>query len=75
MGNTKKTTDKTRRDFLSLFLSPKEKSNNSEKVKMLTAEGTIVEIDKAMLDKIATKQKATNKEVYDWMKNPSKEQC
>jgi hypothetical protein len=73
MGNTRKNTDKSRRDFLSLFLSQKEKNNSSEKVKMLTAEGTLVEIDKALLDKIATKQKATNKEIYDWMKNPSKE--
>jgi hypothetical protein len=42
-------------------------------VKMLTAEGKLVEIDKAIFDQIAKKQKATNKEIYDWMKNPSKE--
>ena len=72
MGNNKKNTDKSRRDFLSLFLSQKEKSTGP-KVKMLTAEGKLVEIDKAMLDKISNKQKATNREIYEWMKNPSKE--
>ena len=40
---------------------------------MLTADGKLVEIDKAVLDEAAKKQKSTNKEIFDWMKNPSKE--
>lgn len=73
MGNNKKSVDKSRRDFLSLFLSADKKAGNPEMVKMLTAEGKLVEIDKAVLDEIAKKQKATNKDIYNWMNNPSKE--
>ena len=29
--------------------------------------------DKAALDAASTQKKASNKEIYDWMKNPSKE--
>ena len=73
MGNNKKTDNKSRRDFLSLFLSADNIKGNPEMVKMLTAEGKLVEINKAVLDEVAKKQKATNKEIYEWMKNPSKE--
>jgi hypothetical protein len=73
MGNNKKSADKSRRDFLSLFLPVDKKAGNPEMVKMLTAEGTLVEISKAVLDEVSKKQKATNKEIYTWMKNPSKE--
>ena len=38
---------------------------------MLTADGKLVEIDKEVLD-AAAKQKANNKEILQWMKNPSK---
>ena len=40
---------------------------------MLTAEGKLVEVSKTVLNEISKKQKATNKEIFDWMKNPSKE--
>jgi hypothetical protein len=73
MGNNKKNDPKSRRDFLSLFLSADKKKGNPEMVKMLTAEGKLVEISKAVLDEISKKQKATNKEIFDWMKNPSKD--
>jgi len=73
MGNNKKTSVKSRRWFLSLFTLSDEKAGNSEKVKMLTADGKLVEIDKTVLDEASKKQKSTNKEIYDWMKNPSKE--
>jgi hypothetical protein len=73
MGNTKKTDDKSRRDFLSLFLSVDKKAVKPEMVKMLTADGKLVEVSKAILDEVAKKQKATNKEIYTWMNNPSKE--
>ena len=73
MGKSKKTTDSSsRRWFLSLFMPVDKKAGKPEMVKMLTAEGKLVEIDKAVLDEITKKQKATNKEIYTWMKNPSK---
>jgi hypothetical protein len=73
--NTNK--DRDRRGFLSFFISGKEKNpaieqGKAEKVKMLTADGKLVEIDKAVLDEVTKKQKSTNKEIFDWMKNPSK---
>lgn len=73
MEKNKKTSEKSRRWFLSLFAPTETKEGNREKVKMLTADGKLVEIDKAVLEEVPQKQKATNKEIYDWMKNPSKE--
>ena len=78
MGN-KKTEDKSRRWFLSLFLSGNDDASTAklpgdgEKVKMLTAEGKLVEVDKRILDAATKKQKASNKQILTWMKNPSKE--
>lgn len=66
MGNKKQPDNKSRRSFFTGLLNLKK-----EKVKMLTADGKLVEVDKAVLD-AATKQKVTNKEILDWMKNPSK---
>ena len=73
MGNTKKPDNKSRRQFFSLLLSGSENAANSEKIKMLTADGKLVEIDKAVFEEAAKKKKASNKEIYSWMKNPSKE--
>ena len=73
MGNTKKPDNKSRRQFFSLLLSGSENAATSEKIKMLTADGKLVEIDKAVFEEAAKKKKASNKEIYDWMKNPSKE--
>ena len=67
MGNTKKTETKSRRWFLTGGMLDSKK----EKIKMLTADGKLVEIDQSVLD-IATKQKVSNKEILQWMKNPSK---
>ena len=66
MDNNKNETNKSRRSFFSGLLNL-----NKEKVKMLTADGKLVEVDKAVLD-AATKQKVTNKEILEWMNNPSK---
>ena len=71
MGNKKKDM-KSRRSFFSLLMGEKDKTTKPEMIKMLTAEGKLVEVDKAVLDEVAKKQRATNKEIYDWMKNPSK---
>ena len=73
MGNNKKPGNKSRRDFLSLFISADKKTAPAEMVKMLTADGKLVSVDKAVLDELTNKQKATNKQIFDWMKNPSKE--
>jgi hypothetical protein len=64
MGNNNQ--DSSRRSFFTGFFKPKK-----EKVKMLTADGKLVEIDKEVLE-AATKQKVNNKEILQWMKNPSK---
>jgi hypothetical protein len=66
MDNNKNEANKSRRSFFTSLLNSKK-----EKVKMLTADGKLVEIDKAALD-AARKQKVNNKEILKWMKNPSK---
>ena len=66
MGNNQQPENKSRRLFFSKLLNSKK-----EKVKMLTADGKLVEVDKDVLD-AASKQKVSNKEILQWMKNPSK---
>lgn len=65
------SNDKTRsrRGFLSAFLPEKK-----EKIKMLTADGKLVEVDKAVYEQAITGKKAGNREIMEWMNNPSKEQ-
>jgi hypothetical protein len=69
MGNNKNETNRSRRWFLTGGLF----SPNKEKIKMLTADGKLVEVDKAVIE-AAAKQKAGNKEILEWMKNPSKKE-
>ena len=71
--NNNNDNAKSRRWFLSLFTAADKKATSANMVKMLTADGKIVEVDKAILEKASKKQKATNKEIFDWMDNPSKE--
>jgi len=66
MDNNRNEINKSRRSFFSGFLNLKK-----EKVKMLTADGKLVEVDKAVFD-AANKQKVNNKEILQWMSNPSK---
>ena len=76
MGDNKKTKEGGRRWFLSLFTGADKKDKTEatpQMVKMLTADGKLVEIDKTVLESAARNQRSTNKEIYDWMKNPSKE--
>lgn len=70
MGN-KNHKDRSRRSFLSLFFSGKDEK--TEKIKMLTPDGKLVEVDKAVFEEAARKKKASNKDIYNWMKNPSKD--
>ena len=65
MGNNNETNS-SRRGFLTSFFKVRK-----EKVKMLTADGKLVEIDKDVLD-AAARQKVNNKEILQWMNNPSK---
>jgi hypothetical protein len=69
MGDTNQD-NKSRRWFLTGGLAGTKKK---EMVKMLTADGKIVEVEKAKLDEATKNQRSTNKEIYDWMNNPSKE--
>lgn len=67
------TTKKSRRGFLITLLSGSEPSvSKPEMIKMLTPEGKVVEVEKSILIKATKNKKATNKEIYEWMKNPSK---
>lgn len=68
MGNKNQTSDKDRRWFLALFSSAKK-----EKVKMLTPDGKLVEVNKDVYEAALQHKKATNKEILSWMDNPSKE--
>lgn len=78
MGNNNQK-DRSRRGFLSLLVSgkntdkPADDQVKPEMVKMLTADGKLVEVPKAVLEAASRKQKSTNQEIYDWMDNPSKE--
>lgn len=69
MGN-KKNEPKNRRQFFSSLLAGKPKG---ERVKMLTPDGKLVEVDKQILEQAQQKIKAGNKEIYNWMQNPSKD--
>jgi hypothetical protein len=70
--NNNQNSNKSRRWFLSLFVNSNEDKAPSEKVKMLTADGKLVEVDKTVYE-AASRQKADNKMILDWMKNPSKD--
>lgn len=41
-------------------------------VKMLTPDGKVVEVDESVLAAASKGKKADNKEIFHWMKNPSK---
>jgi len=71
MGDRNNTEKKSRRWFLTIGKS--DPKPPVEKVKMLTADGKLVEVDKKVVDAIANRQKVNNKGILDWMKNPSKE--
>jgi hypothetical protein len=66
---------KSRRGFLSLgFGSTSKKEQDDPMVKMLTADGTLVEVKRSVLESISQKKPSSNQEIFDWMNNPSKEQ-
>lgn len=73
MGQIKKDADRSRRDFISLFIGKDSGKNKTEKKKMLTADGKLVEVGKEIFDQVKRNQRASNREIYNWMNNPSKE--
>ena len=70
MGDNKNPSNKSRRWFLTGGLL--DNGIKKEMVKMLTADGKLVEIEKSVLEAATKNQKSTNKEIYNWMENPSK---
>lgn len=76
MGNNNKSGGGSRRWFFSRMVTSEKNSSipaNIEKVKMLTADGKLVEISKSVLESASKNKKASNKEILHWMKNPSKQ--
>jgi hypothetical protein len=71
MGQQNDSENQSRRGFFSSLFS--EKKTICEKVKMLTPDGKLVEIDKHLFDAARQHKKASNTEIFKWMKNPSKE--
>ena len=69
MGADHKPQNNSRRNF---FFSLLSKNKKEETVKMLTADGKLVEVDKSVYELLTKKQKASNKDIYDWMENPCK---
>jgi hypothetical protein len=75
-----KNTDNKRRNFLKVLFSAAAaaglistvKGNpivgKPEKIKMLTPDGRLVEIEKCEIEKEITPKRASNVEVLDWMK-------
>lgn len=72
MGNNNKQ-EGSRRWFLSLFTTANKKAADADRVKMLTADGKLVEVERSVLDAATERKKAANKDIYEWMNNPSKE--
>ena len=68
MGN-KKDNAGSRRQFFSSLISKKE----TAKIKMLTPNGKLVEVDKDVIDASVNRQKASSQDIYNWMENPSKD--
>lgn len=67
MDKNQKQPESSRRQFLTKLLG-----NQTEKIKLLTPDGKLVEVDKTIVEAAAKSKKATNKDIYDWMQNPSK---
>lgn len=57
---------------LRFFSKPKAIEKETETVKMLTADGKLVEVNKSALASKTPGKKASNTDILAWMKNPSK---
>lgn len=70
MSHDPVSSRKSRRWFLTGGLT--QKAAPKEMVKMLTPDGKLVEVEKAILDQATQRVKATTQDIYQWMQNPSK---
>ena len=81
MEKNKKEKLQTRRRFLSLAAivagakvagkaAEEPQDLPDEKVKMLTPDGQLVEVDKSVLDQAANRKKVTNKDILEWRNPP-----
>ena len=78
MNNKKKGTHSRRRFLLLGILSgivgkaagQPEEAPPAEKVKMLTPDGQLVEVDKAILKKASNRQKVSIKDILKWRQPP-----
>ena len=52
---------------LTLPVITKSKSKSGDKIKMLTADGKLVEVDRSVIEKATASKRATDKEVFEWM--------
>lgn len=52
--------------------STKSAKDKGKPVKLLTPDGKLVQVDEKILNAARSNKKVSNKEIYDWMKNPSK---
>lgn len=73
MGDNQQEDNKSRRQFLSKLFAGNKQAGNPDMVKMLTADGKLVEVKRSIIEAASTKRKVTNKEILDWVDNPSKE--
>lgn len=48
-------------------LVPDLKPKNGDKIKMLTPDGKLVEVDRSVIEKATGSKKATGQEVFEWM--------
>jgi hypothetical protein len=55
-----------------LFGKSTPKKTEGKPVKLLTPDGKLVQVDEKILEAARTQKKVSNKEIYDWMNNPSK---
>jgi hypothetical protein len=72
MGNKKQPPVSSRRKFFTSIINAADKKHSGEMVKMLTPDGNLVEVEKSFLEMATKNKKATNQEIFEWMKNPSK---
>ncbi len=80
-----KNNPKSRRAFLFKGLTDKAElvseiqtllhgeEEETEKVKMLTKDGKLVEVDRRIIEKTTSKSKATNEEIRTWIHHGNKE--
>jgi phage repressor protein C with HTH and peptisase S24 domain len=50
----------------------KPTSENKEKIRMLTADGKLIEVDKSVIEKNTALKRASDKEVFEWMNKKNK---